>query len=178
MKKNKFGILVMIGLASTLLMSSCKEEDPTKPNENSPVLTEKTNASIYNFQGPQKGAWDLVGDSAVGATASNTIKDLIDQSVVMTGAGVVFTKTWGTSTGTMFVKAKSTFDYSNATEASAKEAYEAETNAFPSTGVLATGDIYIAYNSRFPHHYAVIKIVSVNETSSDNNDYISFNYKK
>lgn len=179
MKKN-LRFLLMLGMAVSIGFTACEEEEDTTPTptptDTSTVLVEKTNGVVWNFQGPNQGAFDLVGEAGVSSTGSNTIKDLVDNSTVGTG-GVVFPKTWGTANGTTFVKASSTFDYAAVTEDKAKAAYDAGTAA-SSTGVLAAGDIYIAKNTRFPNNYVVIKITTVTETPSDNLDKIDFTYKK
>lgn len=178
--KKGFRVLLMIGLVSSVAFTACEkeEEDPTPTQtDTSAVLVEKTGGIIYNLQGPNLGAWDLVNDAAVGAAGSATIKDLIDMSSV-DSTGVVFPKKWTTSTGTTFVKADASFDYANVTENKAHAAFDAGTSA-SSTGVLAAGDIYIAHNdTRFEHGVTVIKIVAVNETTNNNLDNITFVYKK
>lgn len=180
MKKN-LKALLMLGIVVSVGFTACEEEETTptptpNPTDTSAVLVEKTNGVVWNFQGPNQGAFDLVAETGVSSTASNTVKDLVDNSTVGT-SGVVFPKTWSTSNGTTFVKAASTFDYAGATLNKAETAFDAGT-ATSSTGVLAVGDIYIASNARFANDYVVIKITAVTETASDNLDKIEFTYKK
>ncbi len=140
------------------------------------ALTEKVNGIVSNVQGPNQGAFDLVGEARVSSSGSASIKDLLDQSTVSPN-GVVYTKTFGSGNGTTFVKAGSSFSYATATNTSAASEFGAG-SASASTAVLAVGDVYIAKNSRFSNGHVVIKITAVNETSSDNTDNITFTYKK
>lgn len=135
---------------------------------------ETQNGQVWNIQGPNTGAWDLVGDSAVSASADSTIKDIIDDT--QAGLGVTYDATWVSGNGTTFVLDNNLTFASNLTEIIA--AYEAGTE-LENTGTLATGDIVICKNARFPKGYVLIEVTNVEDTSIlDNLDNIEFIYKK
>lgn len=139
------------------------------------ALSEKTNGEVFNLQGSGKGAFDLKAGVAKSSGDADADKDIVDQSTV-SPTGVVFPKTWGTKNAALFVKASSSFNYTNATNNSAYVEF-AKGSSSSSTAALAVGDVYIVKNTRFTNGYVVVKITEVNETSSDNLDNIKFTYK-
>lgn len=181
MKKN-FKLFLMLGLVASIGFTACSEEEETPtptptPTDSSAVLTQASAVGIvWNFQGPNKGAYDLLNDTERGAAEAANLKDLVDQAFI-DSTGVVYPKTLGTANGSLFVKASSTFDYATITENKAKAAFDAGT-ATSKTDVLVAGDVYIVKNARFTNNYVVVKILTVNLTPSDNLDNITFNYKK
>ena len=150
------------------------------------LTNEKTNDTVWNITGPNRGAFDLLLGATVGAAGAENTKDLKDLSnaAVLDAPAhpteVKFPKMWGSGSGTTF-SAASGFDYANATDSSAIKAYNAGAKA-TTTPVLATGNIIIA-KVRGGTQYAVIKITGVVEVfgvapvTSDNKDYILFDYK-
>lgn len=179
MKKN-IKLFLLAGLVASVGFTSCSEEDttvtPTTPTDTSAVLVEYANGVTWNLQGPNQGAWDFVANAGVSSSGATQSKDIIDMSSVDPTLGVIFPKTWTTSNGTTFVKANN-FNYAGATQAKADTAFLAGT-ATSTTGVLATGDVYIAKNARYSHSYVVIKVGTITETTTDNLDKIQFTYKK
>lgn len=138
-----------------------------------PLAYENTNGVIWNIIGPNPGAWDLVSNIAVASAGTETSKDMKNTTTVASG----WTNEWTVGTGntTKYVKAN-TFNYASGTSEDAATAYAAGT---PSATVTApaANDIYIA-KLRGGSNYAVIKVLSVVETASDNLDKITFSYKK
>jgi hypothetical protein len=181
MKKN-IQLFLLAGLVASVGFTACSEEDttvtPTTPTDTSAVLVEYTTGVVWNLQAPvgKLGAWDFVTNAGVSSSGAPQSKDIIDMSSVDPTIGVIFPKTWTTSNGTTFVKANN-FNYAGATQAKADTAFLAGT-ATSTTGVLATGDVYIAKNARYSHSYVVIRVGTINVTTTDNLDNIEFTYKK
>ena len=130
------------------------------------------NGQVWNVRGPNKGAYDLVGDSAVAASVTDLIKDLQDQ----TGNDLLFTPQWSSNNNTEFVRDNSL----NFDSASLQDVVDAYNNGTPSatTPVLLNGDVIIASNARFPKGYVLIRVDQVSNTPADNLDNITFTYKK
>lgn len=140
-------------------------------------LSDTVGGIVYNIQGPNQGAWDLVADVALSAADDTTGKDLVDAS----GAtDPVYTATWESANGTMFVLTDSV-DFDNT---SLQEITDEYNNGTPvsSTGTLTVDQVVIAQNARFPKGYIVIKVTEVNSTPAppvgDNLDYVRFVYRK
>ncbi len=80
--------------------------------------------------------------------------------------------------GVKFVKATSgTFNYGQATFASAKSAFDNGTK-LDIAGDLTTDNLLIIQYSTEPEKYAVIDIVEINDAEGTSNDYYRFNLKK
>lgn len=163
-------------LGGSLTLTGCltddKEEEPAV-NTGTALTVEKTD-TVWNLQGPNKGAYDLVTGEALSSSVAATNKDLVDMGVVQ-AAGVVWPKSLTSGNGTLFVKAASGFDYAGAKDSSLVKAYAAGTAA-ATTSALADGDVILA-KLRGGSRYAAIKILAVVETSGDNRDYIRFGYR-
>jgi hypothetical protein len=173
------GLIIMSSFSVTGCLTDDKDDDTTStPVDNSIKLTnEKTNDTIWNIQGKNRGSFDLVTGTLVSQSTSDASKDAVDMSTVGT-TGVDFPKTWKSLNGGMFVTAASGFDYANATDSSVIKAYAAGGTPSATTKVLAPNDIIIE-KLRGGSRYAVIKItdVVVTTAATDNLDYILFNYK-
>lgn len=145
-------------------------------NATTPLANETTGA-FFHVGGSLEGAYDLVAETSVAASGSETDKDMKNTDL----AGDTFTGSWeaGTGNGTMFVKA-SGFDYANATEEAASAAYAAGTPASSVTNPAA-GDVYVAL-LRGGSDYAVINITKVDPTDNTcncgNTGIIEFDFKK
>lgn len=80
--------------------------------------------------------------------------------------------------GLKFVKANNnTYNYANATFATAKSAYE-NGSELEIAGNLTSSDILITRYSTDPERYAVIDIVEIHDEEGSSNDYYRFNLKK
>jgi hypothetical protein len=137
----------------------------------------KTKAGqFYHVAGLLKGAYDLDADAEVASAGTASTKSMVNTDV----AGDPFTGSWESdaANGTMYVKANS-YDYTNATLATAITAYVAGT---PSASVddPVANDIYIARKDTLT--YYVIKITAVDPAFSTgtggNTGKITFGYKK
>lgn len=144
-------------------------EEPTPAG--TVLAYENTVGVIWNFIGPNQGAWDLVANTGKSSGDAAADKDMINSSTVSAG----WVNAWAAGNSTLFVKANS-FDYTAGTLEDAQTAYAGGT-ASATVTAPAANDIYIA-KLRGGSNYAVIKITSVTETASDNLDKINFSYKK
>jgi hypothetical protein len=146
------------------------------------LSTKKTDQRIYNIcSANTPSAYNLQSLTGVSATAD------AGTGVITVGSGADFVQQsgiascgtfngWVGQNGTTFVKASSSFDFSNATRNQAATAFTNGTAVSTVTGV-SVGDVYIA-NVRGAGNYAVIRITAVNSTSTDNNDNYVFDVKK
>lgn len=147
------------------------------------LSTSKSDQKLYNICSSSfPSAYNLQSLSGVSATADGTtglitVGDGADMAQQTGIANCGTFNGWVGQNSTTFVKTNSSnFDYSNATRNMAEEAFNDGTPTATVTGV-ASGDIYIA-NVRGAGNYAVIRITSVNATTTDNNDYYQFDVKK
>ncbi len=178
------GCMMMV---STTTLTGCLTDD----KKDSVVVTDKSvkltgehmNDTIWNVQGPNKGAFNLVGNVNVGSTGAAADKHLLDltDKTVLNGTAIVYPKTLGSGNGTTFVL-PATFDYANATDSSVIKAFKAGGTPLTTTPVLSMDKVVIANLKGAGTTYAVILITKVMETEptatgNDNKDYIAFNYK-
>lgn len=143
-----------------------------------PLANEVTGA-FFHIGGSAQGAYDLVAGAPVagtGGSADPTVQDMKNTDQ----AGDAFTGSWTAGNATTFVKADGSFDYDNATEDAAMDAYNNGT-ATANVNDPATGDIYIA-KVRGGSDYMVIKITDVDPTDNTcqcgNTGKMSFDFKK
>lgn len=129
---------------------------------------------VWNIQGPNTGAWDFMGDSAVAAAGDSTVKDIIDDT--QAGLGVTYDATWVSGNGTTFVIDNNLTFASNLAQIEAAYAAGSE---LTNTGTLEAGDIVICKNDRFPQGFVLVEVTDVEDTSILNNlDNVTFMYKK
>jgi hypothetical protein len=146
-------------------------------NDPVPLDNEKTGA-FFHIAGSLQGAYDLITAQPIagtGASADPSRQDMKNTDA----AGDIFSGSWTAANATLFVKSNS-FDYENATEASAAAAYDDGTPG-PNINNPFIGDIYIA-KLRGTDDYAVIQITDVNPTDNTcacgNRGKITFDFKK
>ena len=135
-------------------------------------------AKIYNSAGTGMCAWDLENDVAV----------VFDVNNMPTGSDFNYIyqfNEYGVPDGFSrnilpfnvhsLKKLDSGFDFDNASEATVKAAYDLAPSNTPANVVV--GDVIVQkYYAK--DRYTVIKITDVVTTTSDNNDYFEFTYKK
>lgn len=144
-------------------------------SDETPLATEVTGA-FFHIGGSLEGAYDLVNDVVMAASANDADKDMVNTDA----AGDAFTGSWeaGMGNATTFVKV-SGFDYENATVESAMSAF-ANGAASSSVDNPAANDMYVALLRGTD--YAVIKVTEVDPDNNDcncgNTGKISFDYKK
>lgn len=128
-----------------------------------------------NIIGPCPGAYNLVANETVSYTGADTDKDMKNSDYY-----TYFNGSWESMNNTKFVQANS-FDYENATETLAIQAYSQGTaNTYVTSPHV--DDIYIA-RIRETDEYMVIKITAMNADydctgSATNTGRLSFEYKK
>lgn len=152
---------------------------PAKINIHYGVLTETTGHKLNNIQGPNSGAFDLVTLSNKGASDLATGKDMIDDDA----ATALWEKSFNAGTsGTLYKKISSSFDYANATDISIEDAYADAGTALSTVEDVAAGDLYVA-KLRGLDQYVLIKVTFVSSESGttgqgNNNEYMEFSVKK
>ncbi len=148
----------------------------TMQAQTTPLAYENTSGEIWNAIGTNFGGWDLGAN--VGVSGSSTSADLYNTTTAQTTNA--WAKEWASRTGSKFVKASTSFDYTNATVESATAEYAAGTEL--TTVTPSTGEVYIT-KIKGGTNYAVIKVGTITETPApanggDNLDKIAFSYKK
>lgn len=170
--------ILSIGLlAMSVSMTGCltdDDDDDPAVNKGTALSVEKSD-TVWNLQGPKRGAYNLVAGESVASDGSETVKDVKDMSVVAT-AGVSFPMTLTSGNGTLFVIAPSTFDYATATDSTLIKAYASVATPAAVTPILKANDVILA-KLRNSSRYAAIKIKTVNVTSADNLDFFYFGFR-
>ena len=135
------------------------------------------NGHIWNFDGPNAGAWDLVDDVERFMADNSSVKDMLNQGIAQNAYGFQFG--WEAANTTLFVQINES-DYTSINVSTTL--YEIE-NLFsagtPYSEIDSThvGASYIA-KLRGGNEYAAIRISNILPTQSDNLDKIEFEYKK
>jgi len=132
------------------------------------------NGKIWNIIGINIGSWNLVDNVSVSSPGPNSSKDM--KNLNPTGNPYYFSCGWESLNNTLFV-IDNTFDYANTFKQSIiRSAYLAgsPSNTIDSVNI---GDIIIA-KIRGNDEYMAIKITNIGLTTSDNLDFIEFEYKK
>jgi phage-related tail fiber protein len=134
---------------------------------------------FYHISAPSlfEGAYDFVNDVRVSSSQNDSLKDMIHGEPVG-----VFTGSWSSNNGTMYVKANN-LDFSSTTRSTMVSHY-ATFSGTASAGAYAPAgdDIYIA-KLRGNQGYALIKITANEPDNAEcgcttNTGKLSFNYKK
>lgn len=135
---------------------------------------------VYNIQSPTgfNGAYDLVTSSPRFSADAPATKDIVDQ----TPSSAVFNKTWGTLNGSKFVKVTSS-DYDNATTSTFIYNLWKSNSASAKSSIsgIALGDVYVIQSGQtgggIKFNLFILKVTEVKETTTDNLDFIKFEYK-
>lgn len=174
------GNLIVTGTYSLTFQVTAKNGQSTSRTiqvtvANSTPLATEVNGAFFHIEGSEKGSYDLVAEAQVAAADPDANKDMANNDM----AGAPFTGSWEAKNATDFVVA-SGFDYANATEEAATDAYNAGT-AVSSVSNPQVDDVYIA-KLRGAANYAVIKITKVdaadNTCNCGNTGIIEFDFKK
>jgi hypothetical protein len=139
------------------------------------TATQSYTGSVYDVNGPNKGAFDLINNTGVSASSSDATKDLKD----ITAVGTVFDGSLSSGNGATFVKAPSSFVFTGATVESITAAFNAGT---PSTTIStpSVGDVWLVKTSRsgtvtyIALQFTVVHAESA--SSSANDGYVTFTY--
>lgn len=146
--------------------------DPTTP------FTTTETGEVYHILGSSIGSWSLTADAAISSTAGNeSAAHIINTNIAGSFDGSF--KVGDSLFTTSFVKAASTFDYTNATVESAEAAFTTGTGATATTTAPTVGDVYI-YD--IDGDYVVVKITAIDPSNNDcncnNTGKMTFEYKK
>jgi len=139
----------------------------TKDNNNLPF-------KVWNFHGPNAGAFDLMEGIPQTKSDPNADKDIHDS----TGTSEIaqWPGRWVSKNATMFKKVTS-YTFANIINTGMLDAAWASSGAETKFMMVNTGDLYIA-KLRGTNTKVLVSIVEVKKTSGDNLDYIQFNFKK
>lgn len=139
----------------------------TKDNNNLPF-------KVWNFHGPNAGAFDLMDGIPQTKADPNTDKDIHDS----TGTSEIaqWPGRWVSKNGTMFKKVTS-YAFADIVNTGMLDAAWAASGTETKFMLVSTGDLYIA-KLRGTNTKVLISVVEVKKTSGDNLDYIQFNFKK
>lgn len=133
---------------------------------------------VNNIIGANKGAYDLNAILQRASGESESLKDLKDLTVV--AGGGVFSKSWGSGNGTKFARVTLS-DWNTATNTEALfDLWNTKSASATSTITNIAKDDYIICKTgqAVSFNIYLIRIDKVNETASDNNDFIEFTYYK
>jgi len=141
----------------------------TKDNNNNTL-------KVWNFHGPNSGAFDLVVGSNLLSADDDADKDLQDSTT--TAEIAAWPGRWTSRNGTMFKK-MTTYNWGNVTNTVQLDAaWNDVAGAGSATITPAKDDVYVAHLRGAVDAYSLIEITDVVSTGSDNLDYIQFRYKK
>jgi hypothetical protein len=130
---------------------------------------------VYNFQGPNSGAYDLKVGGNLFSADSNSSKDIQDSTT--TAEITTWPARWTSRNGTMFKK-MTNYNWANVTNSAHLLAAWNDVAGGGSLIILVKkGDVYVA-KLRGLDEYVLIEITDVVSTSVDNTDYVQFRFKK
>ena len=131
---------------------------------------------VWNFQGVNSGAFDLVVGSNLLSADDNADKDIQDSCTVAEVTN--WPGRWTSRNGTTFKK-MSTYNWGNVTNTSQLDAaWDDVAGSGDAVITVAKGDVYVAKLRGSSDNYVLIEITDVVKTGADNNDYVQFRYKK
>lgn len=139
-------------------------------------LSETTGCAFYSKYSGKPDGFDIeTSTQQFSATANDSLIDIMDYDTLANDS--LLNKTWTSKTGSKFVIFNG-FDYANATNITASNAYDAG-NKLDFISNLATGDIIITKTQKGQKStYAVIKITNIFDIAGTLNDRYEFNVKK
>lgn len=144
------------------------------------LMSEEHYGTIWNPMGTNNYAWDLDNNSQLYFIDSDNYKDMSNHSdSAYSLPPFYFDNSWTAMNTTLFKRANQ-LDYDNVSLLEAIDAYTGGSMiVVPSSSAtgLQMGDIYVA-KLRSSENYAVIQILSVDQTNGNNQDKIEFRYKK
>jgi hypothetical protein len=138
------------------------------------TLTETAGHRMYSNLSTNPDAYNLESNvSEFSVTADTSARDMQDAS----GTDTTLSKTWTSPAGGQFVR-NNGFDYANATDVSATNAYNAGLKFSIMSGI-AVGDVIIAkLGSITTDKYVVVRVTNIIDNPGKNNDYYEFSVKK
>lgn len=143
--------------------------------DNPTPLNNEIMGAFFHIGGSSEGAYNLIAEETVPLSGADANKDMNNTDA----AGTTFTGSWEALNSTNYVM-DNAYDYDNATEESARDAYNNGT-AMKEVTNPQVGDIFIA-KLRGNDEYAVINITKVDPTDNTcncaNTGIIEFDFKK
>lgn len=131
---------------------------------------------VWNFQGPNAGAYDLVLGSNLLSADDNADKDIQDSCRAEEVTN--WPARWTSRNGTRFKK-MTTYNWSNVTNTAQLDAAWNDVSGNGNAVInVAKGDVYVAKLRGQADAYVLIEITDVVSTSTNNQDYVQFRYKK
>ncbi|MBR9860326.1 hypothetical protein GYB22_06180 [bacterium] len=130
---------------------------------------------VYNFRGPNSGAYDLVVGSNLLSADDNMDKDIQDSTAEAEISN--WPARWTSRNGTTFKK-MSTYNWGNVTNTTELNAAWNDGGTAVGTISVAKDDVYVAQLRGEAGKFVLIEITDVVSTSGDNLDYVQFRYKK
>lgn len=129
---------------------------------------------VYNIIGPSKGAYDLNAGLQRASAESESLKDLKDMTTI---SNPDFSQKWTSGNGSKFAKVTMN-DWNNATTTEALfDLWNTKASVATSTIDLKQGDyIVVKTGQAVSFNIYLIRIDKVNNTPSDNNDFVEFTY--
>jgi hypothetical protein len=129
---------------------------------------------VWNFKGPNSGAYDLVVGGNLLSSDDDASKDIQDSTANSEIAN--WPARWTSRNATVF-KEVSGYAWGTVTNTAQLQAAWDESGAETKTIDMVDGNYYIA-KLRGTDDLIFIEVTDVNSTSSDNLDYVQFRYKK
>ncbi|MEX0966349.1 MAG: hypothetical protein WD077_03860 [Bacteroidia bacterium] len=127
---------------------------------------------VWNILGQQPGAFSIHLLTNLTVNDTDDLKDMVDQTV----SASEFARSWKSEDGAMYVR-DNNLNFDGISSAALQASYDAGS---PSDEIssIEEGDVIIVKMAEPGAGLAVVHIIQVNVTASDNNDYIGFYIKK
>ena len=137
----------------------------------SPDLSLAEDKMFFNVIGKEHGAYDLVAQATVAASGAAGTKDLVDQTTSD------FSKQWGTSNGTEFIKTAAGGTFAAYVKLSDIETtWESQKANITSTVDVAVGDLILVKSGQVGNPMFVVVVTAVTD-GAGNDDSYTFDYK-
>ncbi len=142
-------------------------------NNSSAIPLEVFQGTIYNMDGPQAGAWNMIDHQQVYITGDDELKDMVNFTEIGTATQdfVIGFKALNQTQFSKITQVQFEQDAFNAVE----QVYDQQ-NFTQQIDQVQEGEFYMA-RLRQEDKYALIEIKEVHLTNTDDLDYISFDYK-
>lgn len=138
------------------------------------VDNNKDSFKVWNFRGPNSGAYGISFGDNLNASEANDEKDIQDSTTLSETS--TWPARWTSRNGTEFRKVTAS-SWSTITNDSELLAAWDVAGTSETTVEIADGDLYILDLGN-GGAFALVEITDVVTTSSDNKDYVQFRYKK
>jgi hypothetical protein len=129
---------------------------------------------VWNFRGPNSGAFGISLGDNVSASEANDEKDIQDSTTLNETS--TWPARWTSRNGSMFRKVTTSSWTSITNDAELLAAWDASGSS-ETTVNITNGDLYIIDLGN-GGAFALVEITDVVTTASDNKDYVQFRYKK